>query len=102
MLDRPQRIERRIEPVTNYSRGSPYGRKHSTELLIANLWNFMGEMPAPRHGKEWRFIGTKISRDMKRIATTLGYRRPPTAEDVREQTRERVRRYRERKAMDDA
>jgi hypothetical protein len=38
----------------------------------------------------------KLSWDRERLVTTLGLRPRPTADDVREQTRERVRRFRER------
>lgn len=56
---------------------------------------FGSEMP---RGKERKLVLTRLGQDLARIEKTLGYRLRPSRDDAREQTSERVRRYRERSA----
>src|SRR4029450_9536917 len=56
---------------------------------------FGSEMP---RGKERKLVLSRLGQDLARIEKTLGYRLRPSRDDAREQTSERVRRYRERSA----
>jgi hypothetical protein len=58
---------------------------------------FGSEMP---RGKERKLVLTRLGQDLARIEKTLGYRLRSARDDAREQTSERVRRYRERSAAD--
>ena len=58
---------------------------------------FGSEMP---RGKERKLVLARLGQDLARIEKTLGYRLRPSRDDMREQTSERVRRYRERKRVD--
>jgi hypothetical protein len=52
---------------------------------------FGSEMP---RGKERKLVLTRLGQDLARIEKALGYRLRSTRDDAREQTSERVRRYR--------
>ena len=58
---------------------------------------FGSEMPG---GKERKLVLTRLGHDLARIEKALGYGPRPAPDDMREQTSERVRRYRERKRVD--
>ena len=58
---------------------------------------FGSEMPG---GKERKLVLTRLGHDLARIERALGYGPRPVPDDMREQTSERVRRYRERKRVD--
>ena len=58
---------------------------------------FGSEMP---RGKERKLVLARLGQDLARIEKTLGYRLRSARDDAREQTSERMRRYRERSAAD--